>query len=123
MLHGRGVEPAGAPPPGLPVLRHVREAEAVELAGEQLGVDHVQHRDLRVAVLRQEHIAERAERRRLLAREEADLPGRLEPVEYDTARDLVPVAGLLEDVEVRVAPVYLWGHAVSLARQLVGRGG
>src|SRR5205085_5210721 len=46
----------------------------------------------------------------------------LYPLEHHLARDIVPVVGLVEHVEVRVAAVHLRGDTVALARELLGVG-
>ena len=44
----------------------------------------------------------------------------MDAAQNQLSRDRIPMAGLLEDVEVGVAAVHLRGTAAALARQLVG---
>ena len=86
MLPRRLVEPARDQPPGLAVLGHVVVAEAVELAGEQLRVDHFEHRDPRLRVLGGDEVAERARASRFRGSEEPDRRDVLDAVEHDASR-------------------------------------
>ena len=90
--------------PGVAVVRHVEVAVAVEVALEQLFVDVVQHRNLRLlADLAAELVAERTERRGLAHVEETNLGYAGHAVEDELSGHLVPVFRLLENVEVGIA--------------------
>src|SRR6185437_11635930 len=86
MLARGRVEAGGDQTPRLRVTRKVRVAKTIELVGEQLRVDHVQHWDLRLTILRHHPIAERTERARLRLGKEPDRRRLLDALEYDPAR-------------------------------------
>jgi hypothetical protein len=85
----------------------------------QLRVDQLQHRDPRLGVLRRDGVAERPQRALLGGVEEARR-GWIDAREHDRARLLVPVACVLEHIEVRVAADHLRRRAAALARQARG---
>jgi hypothetical protein len=117
VLACRRIEAPSHPPPGLPVIGQVRIAKAVELAREQLGVDHVQHGDPGLGVLGQHEIAEDAEGARLGVGEEANVGHVLDAVEHELTGHLVPVGRLPDHVVLGIAAVHLWRHPRSLARE------
>ena len=81
------VEPAGHEPPCVAIIGHVGVLVPVELSTPVLLVDVMDHGDPRVRVLRGEHVAQSAERRRLPRGEEADRRHVLDPVEDHLACD------------------------------------
>src|SRR3954470_2933071 len=58
-------KPSSPPAGGVAVVGQSGVLEAVEPAGVELGVDHLEHRDPRLGVLRGDDVAERAHRRLL----------------------------------------------------------
>ena len=118
---GQLVKARGHEPPRLRIIGHVVVAEAIELPGAELRVDHLEHGDSRVSVLRRDEVAERAQRALLRRVEEPDRRDVLGAPQDDAARDLVPVTRLREHVVVRITAVHLRRHAAPLARQLLGR--
>ncbi len=98
LLAGIGVKALYRARPRLPVLGHLLVAIPVAPPFEQALVDHLDDRHAWLTILGEQPVHERASRRLLGCREETQWPNRSQAGQDDTAGDLVPLPGLVEDV-------------------------
>ena len=99
VLARRGVEPDRDAAPGLAIVGHIGVAKPVQLACEQLRVDHLENRNSRLAILSHHDIAERTQRPYLRLGEEPDRRHLLDPGEHDPPGRGVPMTDLVKQLK------------------------